>query len=797
MKILLLLFFFSLISTAICNDDIDSLLTLQRERGGEYTDKMFNCIEKAHNKGLTEDEVSDLKFLAAYLPLADLASLTIEELIENVRLARVAKNRFTWGEYVPSDIYNHFVLPHRISQEPFVSGWREEFLDELTLRVENLDLYQAALEVNHWVNEKATFKRTSGRDQDPLTTVRSGFGRCEEGMILTIAAFRSVGIPARQCYTPYWAHCDNNHAWVEVWVDGKWEYLGGGEPKPALSEAWFTKSAGRAMLVVSTAYGAYAGEELTLRDYGRSTSLNSTPVYGTTRNVKVNVRDAEAIPMPSQKVIFSLFNYGTFMPILVLYTDSLGNCNTDCGMGSWMISSGKDGKSALVFNPDTTNSVNLLLNDSTGLTGLTEVDYFPPPSPESVGTTEFDSIFKARLEFEKLQHDSHFWNLWDENESGNSDSSYVGMPGQISAEKIESILSQKTELDSNEVLDILLKSRGNWGHIYFFLTGNYPHERRGSAIQAHVSNNLSELYKRWKFINTLSDKDLRDFSISILEDHYQYSTIFQSLRDANAIEFLEEMSSEVYERYMDFVIKPRISREPSVSWRAELTRFLEDNPKLVESKDDRLIIDWIIANITLEKDRDRLGSGMPPNWTLRLKRGAIHDIEVLYIGLCRIRGIPARFNPVNNALERWEKDEWTSVRIINETEDDISAFEFGLLVIKVADSDSIQEVNREDQLTESPEDWHSISEEKLKKVLYLKDWSVAEWKEDHFSVVDFGYQKPFGEIEWPQKLPVGLYCLASGIREKDGSVPVSLSWFRISKGIETTVDLSFRPGIED
>ena len=31
---------------------------------------------------------------------------------------------------------------------------------------------------------------------------------------------------SRQVYTPRWAHTDDNHAWVEAWVNGKWYFLG-------------------------------------------------------------------------------------------------------------------------------------------------------------------------------------------------------------------------------------------------------------------------------------------------------------------------------------------------------------------------------------------------------------------------------------------------------------------------------------------------------------------------------------------------------------------------------------------
>ena len=80
---------------------------------------------------------------------------------------------------------------------------------------------QAALEVNHWAYEKATYRPSDARTSSPLATVRTTFGRCGEESTLGVAAMRSVGIPARQVYTPRWAHTDDNHAWVEVWIDGK------------------------------------------------------------------------------------------------------------------------------------------------------------------------------------------------------------------------------------------------------------------------------------------------------------------------------------------------------------------------------------------------------------------------------------------------------------------------------------------------------------------------------------------------------------------------------------------------
>lgn len=71
---------------------------------------------------------------------------------------------------------------------------------------------------------------------------------------LTCCICYDVGIPARQCYVPRWAHCDDNHAWVEVWADGDWHYLGACEPEPVLDKGWFTAAASKAMLVHAKAF---------------------------------------------------------------------------------------------------------------------------------------------------------------------------------------------------------------------------------------------------------------------------------------------------------------------------------------------------------------------------------------------------------------------------------------------------------------------------------------------------------------------------------------------------------------
>ncbi len=165
-----------------------------------------------------------------------------------------------WGKEIPETEFLHFVLPPRINNEN-LDSFRTVMCPELKARIKGLSMKEAVLEINHWCHEKVTYRGTDARTSAPLSTIRKSFGRCGEESTLTVTALRTVGIPARQVYTPRWAHTDDNHAWVEVWVNGRWYYLGACEPDADLNMGWFSEPSTRTMLVHSGAYGRYFGKE--------------------------------------------------------------------------------------------------------------------------------------------------------------------------------------------------------------------------------------------------------------------------------------------------------------------------------------------------------------------------------------------------------------------------------------------------------------------------------------------------------------------------------------------------------
>jgi transglutaminase-like putative cysteine protease len=190
--------------------------------------ELFTILDDA---SLSTYEQEALEFLYAYMPLADITDYPGEFHLMNIRASQRAAEEMPWGKTIPEDLFRHFVLPVRVNNEQLDSA-RVVFYKELEDRVKSLSLYDAILEVNHWCHEKAVYMPSDARTSSPLATVSTAYGRCGEESTLLVAALRSVGIPARQVYTPRWAHTDDNHAWVEAWADGKWHFLGACEPEP-------------------------------------------------------------------------------------------------------------------------------------------------------------------------------------------------------------------------------------------------------------------------------------------------------------------------------------------------------------------------------------------------------------------------------------------------------------------------------------------------------------------------------------------------------------------------------------
>ena len=66
---------------------------------------------------MSEQEAEFMRFLYAYMPMADVTDYTVEFHLENVRATLEAREQMPWGKTVPELLFKHFVLPLRVNNE--------------------------------------------------------------------------------------------------------------------------------------------------------------------------------------------------------------------------------------------------------------------------------------------------------------------------------------------------------------------------------------------------------------------------------------------------------------------------------------------------------------------------------------------------------------------------------------------------------------------------------------------------------------------------------------------------------
>jgi len=344
-------------------------------------------------------------FLYSSMPLPDSLVYPRSYWEENVSKTLEVRDKMGWN--IPEREFRHFVLPLRVNNED-LDNFRTLYADTLCRRVQGMSLEEAAIEINHWCHEQATYKPSDGRTLSPTATMRSGLGRCGEESVLAVAALRAAGIPARQVYTPRWAHTDDNHAWVEVWVDGKWYFMGACEPEPVLNLAWFNAPVSRAMLLHTKVYGgSYNGPEDVISRTHAYTEINVIKSYIHSIRRTVTVRDSLGKAVEGANVEFKIYNYAEFYPVARYLTDGKGQASLDTGKGDIVVWASKDNCFGLAVVSGEDGEV--VLNHRFGKDYGFDLDIVPPkenPLPDN-STEEQRKENTLRLAEEDAVRDSH------------------------------------------------------------------------------------------------------------------------------------------------------------------------------------------------------------------------------------------------------------------------------------------------------------------------------------------------------------------------------------------------------
>ncbi len=560
---------------------------------------------------LSEQQREALTFLYAYMPLGDITDYSGEFFLENIDYTFKAKEEMPWGKLIPEREFRHFVLPVRVNNENLDNS-RKVFYEELKDRVKNLSLHDAVLEVNHWCHEKVVYTPSDSRTSSPLASVKTAYGRCGEESTFTVAALRSVGIPARQVYTPRWAHTDDNHAWVEAWVDGKWYFLGACEPEPVLNLGWFNAPASRGMLMHTKVFGRYNGPEEIMHQNPNFTEINIISNYASSASAFVQVVDAGGQPVADAKVEFKVYNYAEFYTVATKKTNAEGKTFLSAGKGDMLVWASKDGQfgyGKLSFGKD--NELVVKLDKKPGEAYSVELDIVPPVEGNNMPevTVEQRAENNRRMAVEDSIRNAYVATFMSDASARN--------------------FAKKYQLDEDAVAKILIASRGNHDVICNFLARLRSDKSKAGGID---------------MLQRISSKDLRDVSLDVLIDH---------------------MQSHVYKENMDyfrrFIRNPRVANEMLTPYKSFFEKAISEADKAAFKADWNKLAVWVSENINVDATCNLGGAPISPAGVWKARVADAHSRNIFFVSMARSLGIPSRIDEVTGKVQLISNDGVTDV----------------------------------------------------------------------------------------------------------------------------------------
>lgn len=561
----------------------------------------------------TPREKEALEFLYASMPLSDLADYDGDFFYNQMKMSFKAQDEMHWGSSIPDDIFRHFVLPYRVNNEN-LDSFRMVMYEELKARIEGMDMKKAAMEINHWCHEHVNYMGADSRTSSPLATIKNGRGRCGEESTLLVAALRTVAIPARQVYTPRWAHCDDNHAWVEIWAAGKWYFTGACEPAPQLNQGWFVEPARRAMLIHTKTFGMYHGEEECLEQEERYSNLNVLKNYAVTKSLRIQVTNQDGAILDSVPFSFGLYNYAEFYPIYSGLSRLDAPASFTTGFGDLGILASKDGWYAFqrVAAADT-GLVTVILNHPIGEEYTESIDFIPP-------------VPLAPLQSDTLN--ANFCGL----KMSSGDSIRTARKASLRTFDEEALDALIIPEDKASWMQILQQAEANIQEVYSFI------------LKAHESGFASA--DILAYLKCFNEKDLRDTPADILLDHLLQAPSRQGI------------DSLVYEKY---VRQPRISNEMLGAYRSFLLHSFTGEEQALFRQNPENLVQWVKNSISILDKRQQYNVLATPVGVFKLRQASSPSRDVFLIASARTMGIPARLSESDLKPQLFIEGQWQTV----------------------------------------------------------------------------------------------------------------------------------------
>lgn len=560
-----------------------------------------------------------LQFYYGFMPLSDAFTYDFDLFYRYAAHAASLRREEARCAALPEEIFLHDVAWYRINSEKIVDC-RSFFQEQVSPLIRGLDETQAVLAINYWCAAQASYEASDERTQSPLSVYRSGSGRCGEESTFLVSVLRSVGIPARQVYVPRWAHCDDNHAWVEAYVEGTWHFLGACEPEEVLDRGWFTNAATRAVLVYARTFTDYGVEKQIAGRDGCVRFLNVTEHYAETKKLRIRVEDGENHPIQGASVSVEILNMAEFCSVLTLTTGADGTASLTMGLGDVLVRAWKDGLCAEVICAAEEKELVLRLAEAPEKTDirLTELEIRAPKdgvTPWPVPDAAQKAVGRAKLKAAEAARERRLAAFRED--AARAAERY---PGEE---------------------DIFLRARGNVAGLKEFLDGeDWKQERR-------------------ELLHSLSDKDFRDLDTELLQEQLRQLAPLSSDVKRREASGEQADSASGREAFVRFCLCPRIGMEELTAFAPEVKAFFSEEERVAFRERPERIWEWEQAHLKYLPGEDYDTLKITPPAALRGLWADETGKRTLFVAVCRTLGIPARLNPVTGQAEYLTGNGWS------------------------------------------------------------------------------------------------------------------------------------------
>ena len=681
-----------------------------------------------------------LQFYYGFMPLSDAFTYDFDLFYRYADHAASLRKEEARCSALPEEIFLHDVAWYRINSEKIVDC-RSFFQEQVSPLIQGLDETQAVLAVNYWCAAQASYEASDERTQSPLSVYRSGSGRCGEESTFLVSVLRSVGIPARQVYVPRWAHCDDNHAWVEAYVEGTWHFLGACEPEEVLDRGWFTNAATRAVLVYARTFTDYGVEKQIAGRDGCVCFLNVTEHYAETKKLRIRVEDGENHPIQGASVSVEILNMAEFCSVLTLTTGADGIASLTMGLGDVLVRAWKDGLCAEITVRAEEREISLKLTEAPENMpcGRTDLQIRAPKdgaTPWPVPDAAQKAVGRTRLKVADAAREKRLSTFRED--AARAAERY---PGEA---------------------DIFLRARGNVAGLKEFLDGeDWKQERR-------------------ELLHSLLDKDFRDLEPELLQEQLRQLAPLSPVVQRRAASGEQADSASGREAFVRFCLCPRIGMEELTAFAPVIKAFFSEEEQAAFREQPERIRKWKQAHLKYLPGEDYDTLKITPPAALRGLWADEAGKRTLFVAVCRTLGIPARLNPVTGQAEYLTGYGWREVS--GQAEAAGGGAEETFTGRSHNEKDSARLL-----LLASPEDpW-----------TYAQTWTIGRLSRMGYETLNYeGIHPENGRMEL--FLKSGTYRLITTNRMPGGSQYASIIRFQLKEGEERTLEMKLRrPELKD